>query len=200
METFYFFIPLAVVAAMGLIQDGQTVSREVRVSDLLTDGSISVSEYLALASARVVFMPVPIFTFQSVAQAAGGWVCSQLEPEPLAWGHTRGLLNSLFPGGHEGTRPLEEGVVFYNSPQEWLPCPPEADGRAVQVSVLDVLEHLPDEEGEDHYLFLFAEGQVVLEKTTQRQWVTMLLWGGYHTQWASYFVDPDARYCQWSSC
>ena len=198
METFYFFIPLAVVAAMGLNHDGQTVSREARVSDLLTDGTLTVNEYRALAMAGVVFMNLPIFTFQSVEEAAEGWVCTHLEPEPLAWGHTRGLLNSLFPGGHEGTRPLEEGVVFYNSPQEWLPCPPEADGRTVQVSVLDVLEHLPEEEGEDHYLYLFAEGQVVLEKSVQREWVTMTLWGGYHQRWGSFFEDPDARYCEWS--
>jgi hypothetical protein len=99
METFYFFIPLAVVAAMGLCTDGQTVSREVRVSDLLSDGQLTVNEYRALAMARVVFMPIPFFTFQSVEETAGGWVCSQLEPEPLAWEHTLSLLREMFPSG-----------------------------------------------------------------------------------------------------
>ncbi len=103
METFLFFIPIAVVAAMGLINDGQTVSREVRVSDLLSDGQLTVTEYHALARAGVVFMPLPLFTFQSVEEAAEGWICSHLEQEPLAWRHTLALLEHMFPGGQLGT-------------------------------------------------------------------------------------------------
>jgi hypothetical protein len=99
METFYYFIPLAVVAAMGLSTDGETVSREVRVSDLLTDGTLTVNEYHALAKAGVVFMNFPLFTFLSVEQTAEGWVCAQLEPEPLAWEHTLSLLREMFPSG-----------------------------------------------------------------------------------------------------
>ena len=119
METFYFFIPLAVVAAMGLINDGLTVSREVRVSDLLTDGSLSVNEYHTLAGAGVVFMPINLFTFLSVEQTAEGWVCAQLEPEPLAWEHTLAYLREMFPSGDAWSKAVrlpyyvqEDGALY----------------------------------------------------------------------------------------
>ncbi|MGA1314021.1 MAG: hypothetical protein ACO3YV_04555 [Pelagibacteraceae bacterium] len=146
METFYFFIPLAVVAAMGLINDGLTVSREVRVSDLLTDGSITVNEYLALAKGGVVFMPIALFTFQSVEVTTEGWVCAQLEPEPLAWEHTLSLLREMFPSGDAWSKAVrlpyyvEDGtlyVYFNNSHPDAEALASAGWARAIDTSEYD---------------------------------------------------------------
>jgi hypothetical protein len=144
METFLFFIPIAVVAAMGLINDGMTVSREVRTGDLLADGTLSVNEYHALARAGVVFMPIPLFTFQSVEEAAEGWICSHLEPEPLAWGHTLALLEQLFPGGQLGTGTTTT-IVVSEELFDRLPIYHEDDGdyiRCLQGLVLVDYTHV----------------------------------------------------------
>ena len=98
METLYCFIPLAVVAAMGLISDGMTVSKSVRISDLLADGSLNVDEYRALASAGVVFVEIPLVTFQSVEETAEGLLCQTPEPEPLVCSHIAGRIYHTIPG------------------------------------------------------------------------------------------------------
>jgi len=98
METLYCLIPLAVIAAMGLSNDGQTVSKMVRTGDLLSDGQLTVDEYRALASAGVVFMPLNLFTFQSVEETAGGWLCETPEEEPLVCSHLAQLIYQTFPG------------------------------------------------------------------------------------------------------
>jgi hypothetical protein len=94
----YCFIPLAVVAAMGLSNDGMTVSKSVRISDLLAGGSLSVNEYHALASANVVFVEIPIITFLSVEETAEGWLCGTPEPEPLVCSHIAGRIYHTIPG------------------------------------------------------------------------------------------------------
>jgi hypothetical protein len=182
METFTFFIPLAVVAAMGLSTDGQTISREVRVSDLLADGQLTVDEYLAMAKAGVVFMPFSLFTFQSVEEAAEGWVCSQLEPEPLAWEHTLAMLKKLFPGGKSHVRDW----------QLWLPEPPPR-GRyfhRVEVYTEDVVGFNPYR----YYryihanLYRFAEGTVSITKGENHVWEYMYLYKFVEREFPSYFA------------
>ena len=96
METFYFLIPLAVISAMGLTHDGQTVSKWVRVSDLLAGGLLTANDYHLLASAGVVVTQQYLFTFESVEETAQGWICAHLEPEPQAWVHTLSFLRELF--------------------------------------------------------------------------------------------------------
>jgi hypothetical protein len=98
METLFCFIPLAVVAAMGLVHDGMTVSKSVRVSDLLAGGSLSINEYRALASAGVVFVEIPIITFQEVRETPEGWLCETPEEEPLVCSHLAQLIYQTFPG------------------------------------------------------------------------------------------------------
>jgi hypothetical protein len=181
METFTFFIPLAVVAAMGLVHDGQTVSREVRVSDLLSDGTISVNEYHALASAGVVLMPATLFTFQSVEETAGGWVCSHLEPEPLAWEHTLAHLRKLFPGGKCHVRDW----------QLWLPEPPPRGlyYHRVEVYTEDVKRFNPFSffRYARIHRYLFAEGAVSLFEG-QGEWAEMYLLKVKDTAYPSFFA------------
>jgi hypothetical protein len=83
---------------MGLISDGMTVSKSVRISDLLADGSLNVDEYRALASAGVVFVEISIVTFQSVEETAEGWLCETPEPEPLVCSHIAGRIYHTIPG------------------------------------------------------------------------------------------------------
>ena len=96
METFHFLIPTSVIAEMGLTTDGQTVSKQVRISDLVADGTLSVSDYHMLALAGVVVTQQIMFTFHSVEETDDGWTCHQIEPEPRAWPHTREFLEELF--------------------------------------------------------------------------------------------------------
>jgi hypothetical protein len=98
METLYCFIPLAVVAAMGLSHDGMTVSKSVRISDLLAEGSLSINEYRALACAGVVFIEVPIITLQGVRETSEGWLCQTPEPEPLVCSHIANRIYGTIPG------------------------------------------------------------------------------------------------------
>jgi hypothetical protein len=98
METLYCFIPLAVIAAMGLSNDGQTVSKMVRTGDLLSDGQLTVDEYRALASAGVVFVEIPLVTFQSVEETAEGLLCQTPEPEPLVCSHIANRIYGTIPG------------------------------------------------------------------------------------------------------
>ncbi len=98
METLFCFIPLAVVAAMGLVHDGMTVSKQVRTGDLLSDGQLTVDEYRALASAGVVFVEIPIITFLSVEETAEGWLCGTPEPEPLVCSHIADRIYHTIPG------------------------------------------------------------------------------------------------------
>ncbi|TEX50602.1 MAG: hypothetical protein B7C55_09925 [Actinomycetales bacterium mxb001] len=89
-------IPLAVISAMGLTHDGQTVSKMVRINDLLADGKININDYHALASAGVVVLPWVIFTFETVEETAKGWLCTHMEPDKSAWLHTYSFIKSLF--------------------------------------------------------------------------------------------------------
>ena len=117
METFHFLIPTSVIAEMGLLHDGQTVSRWVRLCDLFADGTLSANDYHALALAGVVVTQQHLFTFESVEETAQGWNCHQIEPEPNAWPHTLSFLREVFPN----ITPTEGG--YKNSmvcPYEWI--------------------------------------------------------------------------------
>ncbi|TEX44609.1 MAG: hypothetical protein B7C55_14825, partial [Actinomycetales bacterium mxb001] len=70
-----FFIPNGVIAELGLTNDGETVSKQVRLGDLVADGTFSANEYHDLASAGVVFVTTPQYVFQSVEETAEGWLC-----------------------------------------------------------------------------------------------------------------------------
>jgi hypothetical protein len=70
----------------------------VRTGDLLSDGQLTVDEYRALASAGVVFVEIPIVTFQSVEETAEGWLCETPEPEPLVCSHIAGRIYHTIPG------------------------------------------------------------------------------------------------------
>jgi hypothetical protein len=164
MVTFSFFIPQEVIASMGLIHDGETVSREVRVSDLLADGQISVDEYLALASAGMVFMPVPLFPFLSVEETAEGWNCLYQRLTNTKY------LSLVFPGGKLG--PIPGGREC----QLWLPEPPPKGFiyNRMLVKTRDVVAHkgyciLPN--GTRDYSF--SEGIVTIEPTQWVEWVEM---------------------------
>jgi hypothetical protein len=167
METFSFLIPNGVIAEMGLCNDGMTVRREVRTGDLLSDGSITVSEYHALASAGVVFMPVPLFTFLSVEETAEGWNCQFPRRD---WLTCLKFLSSLFPGAKLGPIPCR------GQWQLWLPEPPPQGFiyKRMLVRTSDVVAHkgyciLPN--GTRDYSF--SEGIVTLPKMNKSPWVEM---------------------------
>ncbi|MGA1281431.1 MAG: hypothetical protein ACO3YZ_07720 [Candidatus Nanopelagicaceae bacterium] len=165
MVTFSFFIPQEVIASMGLSNDGQTVSREVRVSDLLADGQISVDEYHALASAGVVFIPVPLFLFLSVEETAEGWYCKYQRLTNTKF------LSMIFPGGKLGPIPGAEQW------QLWLPEPPPGGFiyKKMLVRTSDVVAHkgyciLPN----GTKLYSFSEGMVTIEpRDVNLAWVEM---------------------------
>jgi hypothetical protein len=182
METFSFKITQEVIDHMGLSHDGQTVSKQVRIGDLVDQGALSMNEYHALASAGMVFMPVNLFTFESVEETAQGWDCYLVEPEPRAWRHTLGLLRTLFPGGRQW--------------QLWLPQPPTWGYyyKSVQVYTPDVLRYKPSR----YYPIIkcstyeFCEGTVTLTESPT-DWVEMSLFKERDTEdyfdYPSYFAD-----------
>jgi hypothetical protein len=182
METYSFFIPQEVIAHMGLCTDGQTVSKQVRLCDLVDAGKMSMNEYHALASAGMVFMPIPIFTFESVEETAEGWNCYQFEPEPRAWRQTLGYLREIFPNGRQW--------------QLWLPEPPIWGHyyKGVLVYTPDVLKYRPSR----FYSKLkvraydFCEGTVTLTEEYS-EWVEMSLFKDKDTEdyyeYPSYFAD-----------
>jgi hypothetical protein len=163
MVTYSFFIPQEVIASMGLIHDGETVSREVRIGDLLADGSITVSEYHALAGAGVVFMPVPVYPFLSVSSTAEGWNC-----EYTRFSNTK-FLSMIFPGGKLG--PIPGGREC----QLWLPTPPPQGFfySKMLVKTIDVVArkgYCVSPNGVRHYTF--SEGIVTIS-TQATEWVEM---------------------------
>jgi len=101
METFYFFIPLAVISAMGLIARENSFVENVRISDMLNEGKMSANEYHELASAGVAFIEVEFISFISVQETPIGWVCKQgiSLDHPNAREQTVRFLTSMFPQG-----------------------------------------------------------------------------------------------------
>ena len=101
METFYFFIPLAVISAIGLLARENTFIQQVRLCDMLDQGKISTNEYHALASAGVAFIDVEIISFLHVEETHIGWVCHQgiSLDHPNAREQTVAYLLSIFPDG-----------------------------------------------------------------------------------------------------
>jgi hypothetical protein len=182
METFLFKITREVIDHMGLCTDGQTVSKQVRLCDLVDAGKMSMNEYHALASAGMVFMPVPLFTFESVEETAHGWNCHQVEPEPRAWRQTLGYLRGIFPGGRQW--------------QAWLPEPPIWGHyyKSVLVYTPEVLKYRPSR----YYskirtkAYDFCEGTVTLTEPYS-EWVEMTLFKDRDTddyfEYPSYFAD-----------
>jgi hypothetical protein len=181
METFTFFIPQEVIASMGLINDGQTVSREVRIGDLLADGQISVDEYHALASAGVVFVQVPLFPFQAVEEAAEGWNCKFPRLTNAKY------LSLIFPGGKLGPIPGR------GQRQLWLPEPPPEGFvySRMLVRASDVVRHkgyCVDPSGVRDYIF--SEGIVTLRYPGGPEWVDMELFTTLQSRFnRSYFAD-----------
>ncbi|MGA1281430.1 MAG: hypothetical protein ACO3YZ_07715, partial [Candidatus Nanopelagicaceae bacterium] len=167
-----------------LSHDGQTVSKQVRIGDLVDQGALSMNEYHALASAGMVFMPVNLFTFESVEETAQGWDCYLVEPEPRAWRHTLGLLRTLFPGGRQW--------------QLWLPEPPIWGHyyKSVLVYTPDVLKYKPSRYYSKikAYSYDFCEGTVTLTEEYS-EWVEMSLFKDKDTDdysdIDSYFADGN---------
>jgi len=116
METFYFFIPQEVIPSMGLLAIENTFVKQVRVSDLVDTGKMSMNEYHALASAGIVFIDVEFISFIDVQQTSIGWVCKQgiSLDHPEARTQTIRFLLSIFPEG----QPLFEGGIG-GDPMEW---------------------------------------------------------------------------------
>jgi hypothetical protein len=188
METFTFFIPLAVVAAMGLSNDGETVSREVRTGDLLSDGSITVDEYRALASAGVVFMPTPIFTFLSVEETAEGWNCQFPRRD---WQTTVKFLSILFPGAKLGPIPCR------GQWQLWLPEPPPQGFvfKKMLVRTSDVVAHkgyCVSPTG--RRVYSFSEGLVTIEPAQWVEWVEMDLHYDLYQKCTRSYLAHGGRY------
>jgi hypothetical protein len=122
METFLFFIPNGVIAEMGLLARENTFIEQVRISDMLDEGKMSMNEYHALASAGVAFIDVEIISFLSVEETLIGWVCRQgisLDHREARTG-TVSFLLTLFPEG----QPLFEGGIAGDS-MEWVSLTPE---------------------------------------------------------------------------
>jgi hypothetical protein len=158
-----FFIPQEVIASMGLCNDGETVSREVRIGDLLADGQISINEYHALASAGMVFMPIPLYPFLSVEEAAEGWNCKYQRLTNTKF------LSMIFPGGKLGP------IVGAEQWQLWLPEPPPEGFiySRMLVRTIDVVAHkgyCVSPNGVRHYTF--SEGIVTIS-TQSTEWVEM---------------------------
>jgi len=163
MVTYSFFIPQEVIASMGLCNDGETVSREVRIGDLLADGQISINEYHALASAGMVFMPIPIFTFESVEETAEGWIC----PFRRRGRSTLKYLYVIFPGGK--LCPIQGGREC----QLWIPEPPPSGFyfKKMLVRTSDVVRHKGHCVVGSRRHYSFSEGVVTVEDNLP--WVEM---------------------------
>jgi len=158
-----FFIPQEVIASMGLIHDGETVSKQVRLCDLLSDGTISIDEYHALASAGMVFMPIPLYPFLSVEETAEGLYCKYQR-----FSNTK-FLSMIFPGGKLGP------IVGAEQWQLWLPEPPPGGFiySRMLVKTSDVVAHkgyCVSPSGTRDYLF--SEGIVTIS-TPWPEWVEM---------------------------
>ena len=69
-------------------------------------GRPSANDYLTLASARVIYVDIPIISFLSVQETPVGWVCEQGESlsHPNSRANTVDYLRGLFPEG----QPLSE--------------------------------------------------------------------------------------------
>ena len=184
MVTFSFFIPQEVIASMGLSHDGQTVSREVRIGDLLADGSISFDEYLALAKGGVVFIPVPLFPFQAVEEAAEGWNCQFPRLTNIKY------LSLIFPGGKLGPIPGR------GQRQLWLPEPPPEGFvySRMLVRASDVVRHkgycvAPT----GRRVYSFSEGIVTIS-TPWPEWVEMDLFTHLQSRFNRSYFAHGGRY------
>ncbi|TEX50964.1 MAG: hypothetical protein B7C55_08050 [Actinomycetales bacterium mxb001] len=183
---FNFFIPNGVIAEMGLTTDGQTVSKQVRISDLVADGTLSVSDYHMLALAGVVVTEKSMFTFHSVEETDDGWKCAHYEPEPQAWKHTKVFLKRLFPGG--------TGTGFY---QLWLPEPPTRGFfyRAILVKTQDVLRERGYCGFNGRRIYSFSEGTVTLEENElNSEWVELNLYQDLDTRCRRSYLAQGGRY------
>ena len=163
METFSFLIPNGVIAEMGLIHDGQTVSKQVRIGDLVDAGQLTMNEYHALAAAGMVFMPTPLYPFLSVEETAEGWYC-QFD----RFTNTK-YLYLMFPGGK--LSPIPGGREC----QLWLPTPPPQGFfySKMLVKTIDVVArkgYCVSPNGVRHYTF--SEGIVTIS-TQATEWVEM---------------------------
>jgi hypothetical protein len=184
MVTFSFLIPNGVIAEMGLVNDGMTVSREVRVSDLLADGTITVEQYRALASAGVVFLEVQVYPFLSVEETAEGWCC---EYQRLT--NTK-YLSWVFPGGKLGP------IVGAEQRQLWLPEPPPGGFiyKKMLVRTSDVVAHkgyCVSPSGVRDYFF--TEGIVTL-RYPEPEWVEMELFTTLQSRFNRSYFAHGGRY------
>jgi hypothetical protein len=184
MVTFSFFIPNGVIAEMGLSTDGETVSREARIGDLLADGQISIDEYHALASAGVVFIPVPLFPFQAVEEAAEGWNCQFPRLTNIKY------LSLIFPGGKLG--PVQGRGQW----QLWLPEPPPQGFiySRMLVRASDVVRHKGyhvTPSGVRDYVF--DEGIVTL-RYPWPEWVEMELFQSLQSRYNRSYFAHGGRY------
>ena len=185
METFSFFIPNGVIAELGLVHDGQTVSREVRLCDLLADGQINVNDYHMLARAGVVVLPVNVFTFVEVEETLQGWKCH------FDWLPNTSYLNVLFPGGV--LQPLENGKEL----QLWLPEPPPKGFfyRAMRVRTRDVLRHKGYCLLGSTRTYSFSEGTVTLDsENLNSEWVQMDLFRELDRHCSRSYLAQGGRY------
>jgi hypothetical protein len=167
METFSFLIPNGVIAEMGLVHDGMTVSKQVRIGDLVAGGKMSMNEYHALASAGMVFVTIPVFTFVEVEETLQGWTCKFPRRD---WRTTLKFISLLFPGAKLG--PISGG----KQSQLWLPEPPPRGFifKNMLVKTSDVVAHkgyCVSPNGRRCYSF--KEGLVTIEPTQWVEWVEM---------------------------
>ena len=161
---FSFYIPTGVIAELGLCHDGETVSKQVRVSDLVANNRISVTEYHDLASAGVVSVEISMFTFVEVEETLQGWTCKFYSLSTLAY------LTVIFPGGV--LQPLETGKEL----QLWLPEPPPRGYfyRVLLVKTRDVLRERGYCLQGTSRVYSFSEGTVTLEENElNSEWVEM---------------------------
>jgi len=164
MVTFSFFIPQEVIASMGLINDGQTVSKQVRIGDLVDAGQLTMNEYHALAAAGMVFMPTPLYPFLSVEETAEGWYCQ------FDWFTNTKYLYLMFPGGK--LSPIPGGREC----QLWLPTPPPQGFfySKMLVRTYDVVRHKGHCVVGSIRIYSFSEGEVTLSTHSDRsEWVEM---------------------------
>ena len=182
MVTYSFFIPQEVIASMGLIHDGETVSREVRIGDLLADGQISINEYHALASAGMVFMPTPLYPFLSVEETAEGWYC-QFD----RFTNTK-YLYLMFPGGK--LSPIPGGREC----QLWLPTPPPQGFfySKMLVRTSDVVAHKGYCVVGSRRHYSFSEGGVTVEDNLP--WVEMDLHYDINQKCNRSYLSNGGRY------
>jgi hypothetical protein len=182
MVTFSFFIPQEVIASMGLSTDGETVSREARIGDLLADGQISIDEYHALASAGVVFIPVTLYPFLSVEETAEGWYC-KYDSLP-----TTKFLSIIFPGGK--LCPIPGGREC----QLWLPQSPPGGFYFDKMLVLtrDVVRHKGHCIVGSRRHYSFSEGIVTVEDNLP--WVEMDLHYDINQRCKRSYLATGGRY------